>query len=54
MEFADFRRVEQATGAVCYFALPHHPWQRGGNENTNGLIREYYPKGTDFAAIDDD
>ncbi|OZG58908.1 transposase for insertion sequence elementIS4351 [Bifidobacterium lemurum] len=54
MEFADFKKVEQSTGAVCYFALPHHPWQRGSNENTNGLVREYFPKGTDFATIDDD
>lgn len=53
MEFADFEKVEAATGAVCYFALPHHPWQRGSNENTNGLIREYFPKGTDFANVSD-
>lgn len=53
MEFADFKRVEQATGTVFYFALPRHPWQRGTNENTNGLIREYFPKGTDFANVSD-
>lgn len=54
MEFADFEKVEAATGAVCYFALPHHPWQRGSNENTNGLIREYFPKGTDFTHVSDE
>lgn len=53
-EFAGFAEVERAVGAVTYFALPHHPWQRGTNENTNGLLREYFPKGTDFAEVTDE
>ena len=44
-ELAEFGRVKAETGATFYFALPHHPWQRGTNENTNGLLREHFPKG---------
>lgn len=50
-EFHQFREVEQKTVAKFYFCTPHHSWERGLNENTNGLIRQYLPKGKSMAEL---
>lgn len=47
-EFAGFAEVDAKLGTRTYFAKPHAPWERGANENTNGLLRDFFPKGSDF------
>jgi len=50
-EFAGHAKISETTGAKCYFAKPYHSWERGLNEHTNGLVRQYFPKKTNFATI---
>ncbi|MFT6255943.1 MAG: IS30 family transposase [Cellvibrionaceae bacterium] len=50
-EFAYHEQITQALNAPVYFAVPYCSWQRGLNENTNGLLRQYWPKKTDFKLI---
>ncbi len=50
-EFHDYAAIERATAVRFYFATPHHAWERGTNENTNGLIRQYLPKRTSMARL---
>ena len=48
---AEHRRFSVETGVEVYFCDPRSPWQRGSNENTNGLLRQYFPKGKSLAGV---
>ena len=48
---AEHRRFSVETGVEVYFCDPRSPWQRGSNENTNGLLRQYFPKGKSLAGL---
>ena len=51
-EFAGFKELERTLEMDSYFAHPYHSWERGSNENTNGLLRQFFPKGMDFSTVD--
>lgn len=51
VEFSDWDRLEKKSRMTIYFAYPYHSWERGTNENTNGLLRQYFPKSFDFNVI---
>ena len=53
-EFSEFRKLEQDLSTLVYFAEPHKPWQRGTNENTNDIVRFFFPRGFDFRTITDE
>lgn len=53
-EFAAHKMVSESLGVDYYFANPYHSWERGANENLNGLIRQYIPKKSDFTVLTDD
>lgn len=52
-EFAEFAKIQKALNMKVYFANPHSPWERGSNENTNGLLRDFFPKGSDMSKVTD-
>lgn len=53
-ENSEWQAMEENTGIKCFFCNPYHSWERGTNENTNGLIRDYFPKKTDFTTISEE
>lgn len=53
-EFADHETIAETLNIDYYFATPYHSWERGSNENLNGLVRQYIPKKTDFSALSDE
>ena len=53
-EFSSHEKISLSVGVDCFFAKPYHSWERGLNEHTNGLVRQYLPKKTDFTKVSDD
>lgn len=53
-EFSNHKEIAEKLEAKVYFARPYHSWERGLNENSNGLLRQYFPKSTDFTKVEDD
>lgn len=53
-EMANFKELEETASLKTYFCDAHSPWQRGSNENCNGLLRQYFPRGTNFRSVKDD
>lgn len=53
-EFAGYEKIEKELNCKTYFCDPYCAWQKGTNENTNGLLREFYPKGMDLSKVDED
>lgn len=51
LEFSEYELLERETGMTIYFAYPYHSWERGSNENFNGLLRQFFPKGSSFATV---
>jgi len=54
LEFSEHAQIAKKLDVDIYFAHPYASWERGTNENTNGLIRQYFPKGTDFNQVTDE
>lgn len=54
VEMAEHARFTEETGFRVYFCDPQSPWKRGTNENTNGLFRQFFPRGTEFADVTDE
>jgi IS30 family transposase len=50
-EFSKHQQMARVLGVQCYFANPYHSWERGLNEHTNGLMRQFFPKGTNFKIV---
>ena len=50
-EFAAHAEITNSLGALCFFAKPYHAWERGLNEHTNGLVRQYFQKGSDLSIL---